>query len=514
MMKKGILLCVVSFILTACAITPEPTSVSDRYDEARRNMRRMFAHQNLVPTRLNYYQALALGLKYNLDYRIKLANNALQADQLRLAEFAMFPSLNTSASLYSRNNDLSSFGTTETGQITNVLNSTPRTLRSMRVGLTWNILDFGASYVKAKQQGERYLIAEEEARKQVQQLSQDILRSYWEAYSAQEMLDDTRAFQKQLNEAKRKLEAALLDKTIPKENILHYQEALLDGNRHLIQLKYKYEKAILDLKHLANLPLNRHFVLAPPPSALMHPQDLSNLDFKKLDAITLVKRPELNGQHYQYMIAKMGVKAAVLQALPGVTLSPGWNYNSNKFLLNRIWMDQSVDAAWNLLNLASLPASLDSARSQVKYEKLKLMALTLTVLTETRYAYSHYQNLLSEYQIAHKQTQNAKALYQLAYNRNRASLSSHQQMIIAKLKSITAKMDEDLLLADLSTARGELYLSAGFDIIPIEATNEPLPIIIKKIKANFAAQKTMDFNRYVETTHKRLFSYLRVKSKK
>lgn len=493
-------------LLTACTLTPEPMSIKERYSEATNNVKQLFAYHKPKQRKLDYYHALALGLKNNLDYRIKLANNALQADQLTLATFAMYPALNTSASLYTRNNDLASFGTTTTGQVTDVLNSTPRTLRSVRIGMSWNILDFGVSYVRAKQQGDRYLIAMEESRKQLQQLSQDILRAYWEAYSAQKLINDTKQFQVLLAQANSKLTSALSDNSLPKENLLRYQETMLDGNRHLVQLQYKYDKAMLDLKHLLNLPINDHFVLLPPPQALTRVQNLKNLNFAKLDAITLVSRPELQGQNYQKRIAKWGIRAAVIQALPGITLSPGWNYNSNKFLVNNLWIDKSVDVAWNLLNLASLPAALDSAEAQVQYEKLKQMALTLTVLTETRYAYSHYENLTTEYFIAKKQTANADALYQLTFDRSQASLASHQQAILAKLHAITAKMDEYLLLSDLSTSLGELYLSSGFDVLPLDACNQPLPVIVQQIKSRFDAQQTMDFKAYVDNTYKRLFT--------
>ncbi len=507
-MLKHILVFIFTLLLGACTLTPEPMSVDERFSEANRNVGKLFAMKSTkIPRkRIDYYQALALGLKYNLDYRVKLANNALQLDQLTLAEFAMFPAMNASTSFYTRNNDLASFGTTSTGQLTDVLNSTPRTLRSIRLGLSWNILDFGVSYVRAKQQGDRYLAAREEARKQLQQLSQDIRRAYWEAYNAQQLMQDTREFQTLLTAANAKLTEAISDKTIPKENILHYQEAILEGKRHLIQLKYKYDKAILDLKHLVNLPLGVHFTLEKPPAGLYRVQNLKNLDFRKVDAISLVNRPELSQQSYQHRIAKWGVRSAILQALPGITLNPGWNYNSNKFLVNNLWVDKSVDIAWNLLNLASLPSALDSAEAQVQYEQLKLMAITLAVLTETRYSYSRYQNLITEYRIAHMQTQNASALYHLTENRYQASLANYQQAMIAKLKVITSKMDENLLLSDLSTALGELYLSTGFDLLPYEVSHQPVPIIVQTIKKRFTTNNTMDFNAYVNKTYNGIFA--------
>jgi len=502
--RKAWTLCFISF-LTGCSITPKPASLDDRYAEARKDIAAIFDNQEKMGTRLDFYEAMARGFKHNLDYRIKLANNALQMGQLKLAEFAMFPALNATGSLYTRNNDLSSSSVTSSGQISGISNSTPRTLLSERVEISWNVLDFGLNYVKAQQQADRQLAARTEAHRQMQQLAQDVLTAYWEAYSAQELILHTNEFQKTLNEAAQQMELAIRDKTIPQENILHYREALLNGERHLLQLKFKYDKAMYDLKHLLSLPLEARFRLEPPPSALFKTPDLKNLNFRKLDAITLVNRPELEGQHYQEQIAKLGVRAAILQALPGLTVNEGWNYNSNKFLLNAWWIDRSANIAWNLINLASLPTSIHSAEDQVAYERMKKMAMTLGILTETRYAFSHYQSLRSEYVVAKKQTENANAIFTLEKNRQRASLTSNQQVLMAEIQYLTAQMDRDLLMSDLSKSSGELYLSAGFDLLPKSVTDEPLDDIIKKVKKSIALRNQMDLNDYVEITYHRLF---------
>ena len=487
-------------------MSPQPMSIDERYSQAKKSLNTLFANQSKLQGKLDFNQALARGLKYNLDYRIKIVNNALQAGQLDMAEYAMLPALNTSGSLYTRNNDLLSSGISSNGTETSLSSSTPRTLRTGRVAVTWNILDFGLAYVRAKQQSNRILIAQEESRKQLQQLTQDIIVAYWSAYSAQELMKQTREFQHILINAKSKLETALHDKTIPKETLLNYQSILLEGNRKLIQLQFKYDKAMYDLKHLLNLPLDMRLEISAPPVSLTKVQKMKTLDFKKIDAITLVNRPELQGQRYQQRIAKLGVKAVILQSLPGISLNTGWNYNSNQYLGNKVWIDKSVDIAWNLLNLASLPTSYNTAKMQVKYEKLKLMALTMTVLTETRYAYSHYMHLSDEYVVSHQQTLNAEALYQLNNSRKKASLASDQQVILAKLHAITAKMDEDLLLSDLSTALGQLYLSMGTEILPnVDVDHKSLAATIKLINQQYVLKHTVDINEYVDKKYSDLF---------
>jgi outer membrane protein TolC len=472
-------------------MSPQPISINERYKAATKTLRTMSYNQPQQVLQLDYYEALARSVKYNLDYRLKIVNTALQAGQLDIAVYTMFPSLNASGTLYTRDNDYEVSGITADGIPTGLSSSTPRTLRTARVAMSWNLLDFGMGYVKAKQQGNRLLIAQEESRRQLQQLGQDVLVAYWVAYSAQELINETKELQRILSRSKRMLNTAMRDSLVPKESILNYQAALLEGDRKLIQLQYKYDKAMLDLKHLLFLPSDVKVVLKPLPRALFHRQNIWNINVKKMDAVTLVHHPQLRSQQYQQRIAKFGLETVVLQSLPGLTMNYGWNYDSNTFLLNNKWIDKSVDVAWNLLNLASLPASYRTAKMQLQYEQIKSMALTMAALTETRYAYVHYLTLNKEYQFAHQQTVNARALYQLNKDRRAASIASDQQVIIAKLKAITARMDEQLLMSDLSVALGEMYLSVGVDLVPECILYKPLPeaiyILRNHLRYDFAS---------------------------
>lgn len=492
-------------MLSACTVTPQPLTDTERYSDAKRNINKIFATSG-YPTKLTYEEALARGIRYNYDYRIKLVNDALQAGQLRVAEFTMYPDLKTTASLYTRNNDYSTFSITDTGQPTSIVNSTPRTLRSLREAFTWNLLDLGMGYVRAKQQSERLLIAEEESRKQLQLLAQDIRIAYWKAYSAQKLLREVLQVQEILDKTEKKMQTAIADNLVPKEDILKFRNAILGGDRQLIQLSQKLNKAMIDLKHLLNIPLDYPLKLMTPPSYISRVQNIEDINFEKLDTISLILRPELRSQNYMERIAKFGVRAAILQAIPGITLNQGWNYNSNKFLLNQLWIDKSVDATWSLLNLVAMPNGIDTAKTQIKYEQMKSAALTLAVMTQTRYAYSQYVNLAKEYSVAKKQADNADALYKLAHDRNLAAMASNQQVAYAKLQSMIARMDRDLILADLSTALGELYLSAGFDILPVDSYNDPLDKIIEQIRNKQYIHGQRDFKAYVNNTYNEIMA--------
>jgi hypothetical protein len=55
-------------------------------------------------------------------------------------------------------------------------------------GLTWNILDLGVSYARAKQQANNVLIAKENQRKALQDIIREVRTAYWRAAGAERLM--------------------------------------------------------------------------------------------------------------------------------------------------------------------------------------------------------------------------------------------------------------------------------------------------------------------------------------
>ena len=61
--------------------------------------------------------------------------------------------------------------------------SQDKTLRSGDLALSWNILDFGLSYVRARQAADQVLIAREIQRRTTHGLLEDVRSEFWRAAS-------------------------------------------------------------------------------------------------------------------------------------------------------------------------------------------------------------------------------------------------------------------------------------------------------------------------------------------
>jgi len=104
---------------------------------------------------------MARALKYNLDFRVGVMEEALAQRQLDLSRFDLLPELVLESGYAGRDkfNGASSRSLITGQQSVETSTSSDRDIISARLGLTWNVLDFGLSYVRAQQQADRVMIA-------------------------------------------------------------------------------------------------------------------------------------------------------------------------------------------------------------------------------------------------------------------------------------------------------------------------------------------------------------------
>ena len=80
-------------VLAGCAIHPRPLTLEQREATLATDSSAMFADQAPVTGPITLDEAMARALKYNLDHRVKLMEEALAQRQLDLSKFDLLPQL-------------------------------------------------------------------------------------------------------------------------------------------------------------------------------------------------------------------------------------------------------------------------------------------------------------------------------------------------------------------------------------------------------------------------------------
>ncbi|HZX29420.1 MAG TPA: TolC family protein, partial [Telluria sp.] len=182
--------------LTGCGtVQVQPLTAESIRAQAAIDLRAAQADVPPISGELSMDEAIARALKYNMDRRLRMMEEAFQLTNLDVANLDLLPKLMASAGYVARDKDLitrSEDSVTGQPSLAHPYISSERAHAQYDLGLTWNMLDFGLGYVNAKQQADRVAIASERRRKAMHTLVQDVRTAFWRTVSAQKLRDEVR----------------------------------------------------------------------------------------------------------------------------------------------------------------------------------------------------------------------------------------------------------------------------------------------------------------------------------
>ena len=270
----------------------------ERRIEAAADISAIYGSQEPLRGPLTLDQAFARALAYNLDRRSKLMETALAQNDLDLSRLDMLPKVIANAGYSWRNNvDASS----STSILTNQQSLEPSTSsdRNRRIAdltLSWNILDFGVSYINARQQADRDLVVQEQRRKVIQTLFQDVRRAFWRAAAAQQLKGRLRDAIRSADQALASSRSAEKERLRSPLDALRYQRAMLELLRQLESTDHVLSVSKSELAALINLPQSRHFSLALPHRMRV---ETLRMPVRKMEQVALIRNPEIREKSYE-----------------------------------------------------------------------------------------------------------------------------------------------------------------------------------------------------------------------
>lgn len=484
--------------LSSCAIKPIPLTTDEVRSRAKEDRADLTKDQEPVSGPIDLYEAMARALKYNLDARVELMHKMLAQTQLDLSHYAMLPRLAASAGFDGRSNfsggeakQLLS-GNSIGGNATLPFTSSEKNVFSADLSLSWNVLDFGMSYIRAKQAADDVLIAEEERRRVANRVMQDVRAAYWRAVSAERILPSLKMLDEWVKSALEKAQAVQDEKLSSPLVPLQYKLDLLNTQRYIQQLFRDLSTAKLQLAALMNLPPGQEqemMLMVPEREArtLNLPLDMTVLENRALEA-----RPELRMIDYRRRINARETKAAILEMLPSLNLQAGGNYSSNSFLFNNNWAAYAARASWNLLNIFRYPARAKTIEAQDQVLHTQNLALTMAIMSQVH---------VSVAQVAHakKETLTTKLYHdtqsqiteqtRLAW---RMARLSEQTVLRERVNQVAAQLRYDAAEAELQTAWASLLAAVGEDVLPNDLTQvQSVSDLALEVRTRWAKSKEL-----------------------
>lgn len=456
-----------ALLVSACSVIPEPFTQS-RIDEiAIDRLARVAQEQDPVTGPIDLYDAMARAVKYNLDVKVEMLRRSLEVEQLDLAHYDLLPRLVANSEYSNRNNEAG-------GSSQSLLPPFDESLEPSRsvdderlfgdITLSWDILDFGLSYVRAKQQADEVLIAEENKRAVVNRIIEEVRVAYWRAVSAERLLIRTLALESEVQLALANATALSKRRRVDPLPALTYRRELHEILNTIQEIKVEFSSAKSELAALINLAPGETFELVTPddPSTEISIE----LDRAKLVDVAMRNRPELRQLSYEQRINALEDDIQLLKTFPNLKGFIGFNFDTNSLLFNQNFVGWGARASWNLLNVFSYPQRIATVEAEGDLIDRRALALTQAVATQvdvSRVRYLALSDLIdNRREFRDVQRQINKQIFAGAA----AGRVSEQTKLREELNTIVNEILYDRSYADLQAAFAGIYTSIGLDPFP------------------------------------------------
>jgi len=448
-------------LLGGCAVTPEPMSFDEKLAYSDDKLSRVTANQEPITGKIDIYEATARALKYNLDAKVAVMQRAVSLRDLDLSNFARLPDITASSGYAARNNDAgsSSKSLLSGNQSLEVSTSQEREMISSDLSFSWNILDFGLSYVRARQTADQALIAEETRRKVVLRIVEDVRTAYWRAASGQRLIKRLTTLERRVKSALRNSRTLADRRETSPLAALTYQRELIGIRRDIHTLESELVVSKAQLAALMNVPPNSNFTLVETP----HGSAEIGLSTNELIEIALTHRPELAEMAYKGRIDEKEATAALLSMLPGLQLYGGPNHDTNTFIYNADWISWGAKASWNALKLFQYPTQMYAIEEKSALLDQQALALTMAVMTQVHVSRIRYLHALTELQTAREYLKIQISILEQMRAQNKAGRISEQALIREEMNTLLADAKRDLAYAGMQNTVGGIFASIGLD---------------------------------------------------
>ena len=461
--------------LSGCTVAPSPIGVAEMDEQLSRD--RSLAYNDMEPIvgPISLEEAIARAIKYNLDHRIGLMEQAVARGELDLSRYDMLPSLLAEAGYNTRSEPrLSRQENALTGEDieSDPTISSDQSSGDFSMELGWSLLDFGASYYQARQNSNRLLIASERRRRAMHLLIMDVQTAYWRAASAQELEGQIKTT---VNAAKAAIEdARRAQQGNAKKPMEHLQQlqTLLRSLRDIQNVRQELGAARVELAHLINAPIGQRLVLDPDLSVDITPEVL-NHSMKSLELVALFNNGDLKEPFYDVRIAALETRRSLLDLLPDLTLNWGPQYTTDSFTLSDTWSEGAFALSYNLFNLFKINDVRANVKAREQLARMRRVAMQMNVVAQVHLAALQAKNARDRLNVAEDLLSVEREIEGRMVRQYIAGTISRAELVRTQTAAMVAQLQRYQAVAGFHSAMGRLQASLGVEPL-ISSINETL----------------------------------------
>ena len=464
-------------LLSACAVTPEPLTTAENNARVANDLDRLFEKQEKITGPLTLEEAIARALKYNLDHRLKLMEEAVAMGQLDVANVNLLPNVVANSGWTQRNRADSTYNEDKTS--TSI--SSDKKIRDSDLTVSWNVLDFAIGYMRAHQQADMALIVKERRRQVIHNVINDTRNAYWRAAAAERALVQFEPALERVRSALSRSETQVRERVGAPLDALTYQEDLLLTLRELEARRRQLVEARTELAVLMNIHPDSDFTVAAAVETDSDPMPVLSHTSEELELAALKNRSELRSEAYQLRINQQEAKIAIVQMVPGLNFSAGINHTTDSYKVNSDWYEGSLNLSWNLMQLFKAPANMRLADSQIELSEVRRLALSMAVISQVNIAQLRFAHAKRDYELTDRIASVQDQISQTVNASQSANTVGEAQAIRADVRALLSNLQRDMAYADMQASYGRLFASIGADPFPNDIPDNSIDTLAQMV---------------------------------
>jgi outer membrane protein TolC len=423
---------------------------------------------------LTLNEAIARGLKYNLDRRAKQLEMEIASGQYESALQEMLPRARAQIDRNNRSQEL--LRRNSNGTPSNATTDRNHTVQD--VGVSWSLLEFGVGYYNSKQARERVHIANERRRKLIHTLIQDVRSAYWRAACAQAMREELKITIAKAEKALEDSRAIEAERVRAPTESLTFQKQLLESLRTLELIDQDLAPAQVELATLINAPSGQTLTLDTQWPDL---NKAFTTPIEVLENTALERNADLREVQHQSRIARDETRKVLARMFPNLTFGVSAKYDTDSYQVHNQWEQASLQLSFNLMNLFTGPAQMRLAEAGVALADQRRMVMQMAVLTQVHLGRLNWQNTQKQNQRAEQIWAVDSRLANLAAAREQALMRGSLETVNAQASALLSQFRRYQSVAQVQVAESRLRAVMGLEFDDANVDRLALKDIIEKV---------------------------------
>jgi len=402
-MRKTFFSAVLTVAVLAAAVLAGCKSEEDfRNERAENAMKHFEASRFKQPAdgkTLTLRDCIELAQKNNLELKVRQLEEQVAREQKTAEMLGMLPELNVKNTFTARSNTAASSSEkiTGSGMTYGYSTSTDRNVNVFSTEVALSTLDFGLAFFNTVQAHDRELMKRQRLRRTSQNLTLDVVKSYFKVAAAQRAIGITRKLLEDCRGRYELIEKLSKSKAITPFRAFDETRQFVDMEKRLTSYIRNYENSCVELRAL--LGLDPSGKIRVDESVLDSIPRMEFPELTLLEQIALLERPELYETDMRKHINVTECRKELVKMMPSARVFIDFTKDNNSYLYHASWYGIGITAAYNLLKLPQHIASYMAYDSMADAEAAKAYSLGVGIMAQVRISHSDLMSVKERFAI-------------------------------------------------------------------------------------------------------------------